>query len=98
MLPLKSYLSSNKKRGVKQLLHLEKKGFRSQKAGIFGRSHTEKSSKQSPIQTNRVQNASQSKLSNEWQVRYDPSLSEYYYVNLKDNIVQFDSPLEVVRH
>ncbi|QPG74278.1 hypothetical protein FOA43_001603 [Brettanomyces nanus] len=32
-----------------------------------------------------------------WELRYDPVLSEYYYINDKDSILQFDSPLEVVK-
>ncbi|VEU23056.1 DEKNAAC104199 [Brettanomyces naardenensis] len=36
-------------------------------------------------------------LPDEWEVRYDPVLSEYYYVNMKENIIQFDSPLEVMK-
>ncbi|QOU20250.1 hypothetical protein BRETT_004904 [Brettanomyces bruxellensis] len=37
-------------------------------------------------------------MPNGWEIRYDPVLSEYYYLNKKQGIVQFDSPLEVVRH
>lgn len=37
-------------------------------------------------------------LPNDWELRYDPVLSEYYYVNKKEGVVQFDSPLEVVQH
>ncbi|KAG7881510.1 hypothetical protein KL937_001133 [Ogataea polymorpha] len=38
------------------------------------------------------------KLPPHWEVRYDPVLQLYYYVNLHENISQFDSPLEVVKH
>ncbi|KAG7812509.1 hypothetical protein KL921_001741 [Ogataea angusta] len=34
----------------------------------------------------------------DWEVRYDPVLQLYYYVNTHDKISQFDSPLEVVKH
>ena len=35
------------------------------------------------------------KLPNEWELRYDSILCQFDYVNLEENIVQFDSPLEV---
>lgn len=33
-----------------------------------------------------------------WELRYDTILCQYYYVNLSENLVQFDSPLEVLKH
>lgn len=33
-----------------------------------------------------------------WELRYDTILCQFYYVNIKDNIVQFDSPLEVIKY
>ncbi|KAG7698285.1 hypothetical protein KL930_001946 [Ogataea haglerorum] len=33
-----------------------------------------------------------------WEVRYDPVLQLYYYVNTHEKISQFDSPLEVRKH
>ncbi|KAH3668475.1 hypothetical protein OGAPHI_002229 [Ogataea philodendri] len=38
------------------------------------------------------------KLPQGWNVRYDPVLQLYYYVNFDKQISQFDSPLEVVKH
>lgn len=32
----------------------------------------------------------------DWEIRYDPTLSEYYYVNTKTNESQFDHPDEVL--
>jgi hypothetical protein len=32
-----------------------------------------------------------------WELRYDTILCQFYYINVEENIVQFDSPLEVVQ-
>lgn len=32
-----------------------------------------------------------------WDIAYDKALAESYYVNETENIIQFDSPLEVVK-
>lgn len=42
--------------------------------------------------------SSQGKLPVGWELRYDTILCEYYYVNESKNLVQFDSPLEVLQH
>lgn len=33
----------------------------------------------------------------DWELRYDTLLCQFYYVNTVENIVQFDSPLEVIK-
>ena len=38
------------------------------------------------------------KLPSDWELRYDTMLCQFYYVNNTENIVQFDSPLEVLTH
>lgn len=38
------------------------------------------------------------KLPSDWELRYDTMLCQFYYVNTTENIVQFDSPLEVLTH
>ncbi|CAX40625.1 conserved hypothetical protein [Candida dubliniensis CD36] len=35
---------------------------------------------------------------NTWKQEYDPILQQYYYVNLSDNSISFDSPCEVINH
>ena len=35
---------------------------------------------------------------NTWKQEYDPILQQYYYVNLLDNSISFDSPCEVINH
>lgn len=42
--------------------------------------------------------AANEKLPADWELRYDTILCQFYYVNTKENIVQFDSPLEVITH
>jgi hypothetical protein len=32
----------------------------------------------------------------DWEIRYDPTLSEYYYINTKTSETQFDHPDEVI--
>ncbi|EMG47369.1 hypothetical protein SBY92_002855 [Candida maltosa Xu316] len=35
---------------------------------------------------------------NPWKMEYDPILQQYYYINMEDNTISFDSPFEVVNH
>jgi hypothetical protein len=38
------------------------------------------------------------KLPPDWELRYDTILCQFYYINVKENIIQFDSPIEVINH
>ncbi|GMG19231.1 unnamed protein product [Ambrosiozyma monospora] len=35
-------------------------------------------------------------LPENWEMRFDPTLAQFYYINTQSNEVQFDSPLEVI--
>ncbi|GME71499.1 unnamed protein product [Ambrosiozyma monospora] len=35
-------------------------------------------------------------LPKNWEMRFDPTLAQFYYINTQSNEVQFDSPLEVI--
>lgn len=50
----------------------------------------------SSISDNDVTNLKPKVKSPDWSIRYDPTLSVYYYVNDKTNEIQFDHPDEVV--
>lgn len=38
------------------------------------------------------------KLPGAWELRYDTILCQFYYINKLENVIQFDSPLEVINH
>ena len=41
---------------------------------------------------------SNSNTSQPWKLEYDSILQQYYYINLLDNSISFDSPCEVMNH